>query len=147
MGTSLTKSHWIHDTWTKTFDTLLASVCRVFGWSAALSLVCRIPFLCVCVDSCPSWTWIGVIRKIASGVAPRLSRKPHSATLPQTMVGTLYLWWRLRCHNHLWYHKFIIISLWATNPTSELLHHTRHKEHFLYCCNYSHYYRNNCNDK
>ena len=61
MGTSLTKFHWIHDMhgmWTKTFDTLLASVCRVFSWSAALFLVCCIPFLYVCVESCLSCIYL-----------------------------------------------------------------------------------------
>ena len=44
-------------------------------------------------------------------------------TLPQTVVGTLYLWWRLRRHNRLWCHKSTTISLWGHNPNSDSLHH------------------------
>ena len=61
----------------------------------------------------------GYIRKITSHVvhvAPRFSSKPCWATLPQTMMGTLYLWWRLTCHNCLLHHKFTTTSLWGHKP-------------------------------
>ena len=67
------------------------------------------------------------IRKIASHVArvaPPFSSKPHPTTLPQTMVGTLYIWWRLSRHNHLWHHNLTIISLWGHKLSSELFLHT-----------------------
>jgi len=71
----------------------------------------------------------GNIRKITSrvaGVAPRFSRKPHPATLPQTKVGTLNLRWRFTHHNHLWHHKWchkftIIYHNFIIGPQSQFL--------------------------
>ena len=59
------------------------------------------------------------IRKITSRVArvaPRFSSKPRPATVPQTMMGTLYIWWRLTRHNRLWHHEFTTTSLWGHKP-------------------------------
>ena len=50
--------------------------------------------------------------------------QPCSATLPQTMVGTVYIWWRISGHNHLWHHNLTIISLWGHELSSGLFLHT-----------------------
>ena len=44
----------------------------------------------------------------------------------QTIVGTLYLWWQLMGHNHLWCHESTTISLWGHKSrfwTTYSLHH------------------------
>ena len=85
------------------------------------------------------------IRKITShvaGVAPHFSSKPHPATLPQTMVRTLYIRWRLSRHNHLWHHDLTIISLWGHKLSSELFFHVAQiKSQF--CITTLYHYRNN----
>ena len=50
--------------------------------------------------------------------------QPCSAMLPQTMVGTLYIWWQISRHNHLWHHNLTMISLWGHELSSELFLHT-----------------------